>query len=80
MTRDETLALLVKRTPDGNIRARVDASAVLGRLDFQPLGDRYVRSVWTAFDGKPEQSVHLVLKRDSSGFWYWSGALLQAPD
>lgn len=87
MTRDETIAFLRKRTPDGTIRARVTASSLEPCRgyhpckDFQPRsGDMWIRSVWTAFDGKAEQNVHLVLHRDSSGFWYWSAMLLQAPD
>jgi hypothetical protein len=79
LTRDETIAFLLERTPDGRIRARVEATPLFPRRDLQPPGDVYVRSTWTAFNGRAQQQVDLVLKPDADGRWYWSGALFQAP-
>ena len=75
----EAVDWLRKRTPDGKIRAVIDASQVLATTADHPAGRSYVRSEWVAFDGKDRVRVDIVLTQDSDGAWYWSGILIDAP-
>jgi hypothetical protein len=87
MMRGEAIQYLRERTPDRRIRADVSESPLLPCREYHPCtipapsdADRYIRSVWMSFEGIERQNVHLVLKRDSDGVWYWSAALFRAPD
>jgi hypothetical protein len=68
------------RTPDGRIRATIDPTVVVERREDEPSGDAYVRSVWTAFDGRDSVRVRIVLRAGGDGLWYWTGIVIDPPE
>jgi hypothetical protein len=79
MSAQETVDWLRARAKDGRLNASVEPSPILPHMDYQPLGDSYVRSVWRDFENIAQQNVNLILRNDG-GRWSWSGALFRAPD
>lgn len=75
---DETVVYLRSKARNGVLEVRVQRRPIMQTSRFQPPGDVFVRSTWSNFDGRPEQSVDLIL-RARAGAWYWSGALFGVP-
>ncbi len=62
------------RAKHGRLNVSVEARPSPARMEYQPFGDSYVRSVWRDLDGFAPEDADLML-RDEGGRWFWSGVV-----
>lgn len=75
MTRNEAISWLRSNTAAGRLEVSVTRRPFFRRIsNTQPVGDYFIRSVWSDFEGQPRQSADLMLG-SQSGVWYWSAVL-----